>query len=156
MSFGFQVDWIYGSHLYNQTKEWMYRDGVHADYDEPVTINGRTAAYTAFYRSAYADFFGQQNGARNTTKDYFYEDASFARLRNVSIAFDAAKFFKIKGIRKLQFIVTGRNLITITNYTGFDPEINSGVGNNSAWERGIDHNSVHNLKTYQVGLNVGF
>ena len=156
LTFGFQVDWIYGSHLYNQTKEWMYRDGVHADYDEPVTINGRTAAYTAFYRSAYADFFGQQNGARNTTKDYFYEDASFARLRNVSIAFDAAKFFKIKGIRKLQLIVTGRNLITITNYTGFDPEINSGVGNNSAWERGIDHNSVPNLKTYQVGLNVGF
>ncbi|MFT3681481.1 MAG: SusC/RagA family TonB-linked outer membrane protein [Ferruginibacter sp.] len=156
LTVGFQVDWVYGSHLYNQTKEWMYRDGVHGDFDKPVTINGTTAAYVAYYRSAYADFFGVQNGARNTTKDYFYESASFARLRNVSIAFDAAKFIKIKGFRKLQLVLTGRNLVTITNYTGFDPESNSALNNNSAWERGIDHNSIPNLKTYQIGLNVGF
>jgi TonB-linked SusC/RagA family outer membrane protein len=155
LTFSFQVDWVYGSHLYNQTREWMYRDGIDGDCDKPVTINGRTAAYTAYYRSVYADFFGVQNGARNSTKDYFYEDASFARLRNISLALDLAKVIKIKGFNRLQLVLTGRNLITITKYTGFDPEINSGVGNNSAWERGIDHNSMPNIKSYQAGINIG-
>jgi TonB-linked SusC/RagA family outer membrane protein len=154
LTLNFQVDWIYGSHLYNQTKEWMYRDGIHGDFDKPVTINGQTAAYTAFYRSAYADYFGVQNGARNSTKDYFYEDASFARLRNVSLAFDIAKWKNLKSFRKLQLVLTGRNLVTITKYSGFDPEVSSGTGN-SAWDRGLDHNSMPNLKSYQVGLNIG-
>jgi hypothetical protein len=36
-----------------------------------------------------------------------------------------------------------------------DPEISSG-GNNSAWDRGIDHNTMPNLRSYQVQLNIGF
>ena len=55
VNFNFQVDWVYGSHLYNQTKEWMYRDGIHADYQVPITINGQTGAWSAFYRGVYAE-----------------------------------------------------------------------------------------------------
>ncbi len=155
LTFSFQIDWICGSHLYNQTKEWMYRDGIHGDFENPVTINGVSGAYTAYYRSAYADYFGVQNGARNSTKDYFYEDASFARLRNVSLAFDLTKLKNIKGFKKIQLVLTGRNLFTITKYSGFDPEVSSATGN-SAWDRGVDHNSMPNLRSYQVGLNIGF
>jgi TonB-dependent starch-binding outer membrane protein SusC len=151
----FQFDWVNGSHLYNQTKEWMYRDGIHSDYDKKVSIAGKTEAYTAYYRSVYADYFGVQNGARNATKDYFYEDASFVRLRNVSVAIDFAKCFNIKAFRKLQLVFTGRNLLTFTKYTGFDPEISSSLNGNSSWDRGIDHNSMPNIKSYQVGLNIG-
>jgi TonB-linked SusC/RagA family outer membrane protein len=154
LTFSFQIDWVCGSHLYNQTKEWMYRDGIHGDFDNPVTINGTSAAYVAYYRSVYADYFGVQNGARNSTKDYFYEDASFARLRNVSLAFDLARLKNIKGFRKIQLVLTGRNLFTITKYTGFDPEVSSATGN-SAWDRGLDHNSTPNLRSYQLGLNIG-
>jgi TonB-dependent starch-binding outer membrane protein SusC len=155
LNFSFQLDWVYGSHLYNQTKEWMYRDGIHGDYDVPVTINGQTAAYTAYYRSVYAAEFGNLNGDRNATKDYFYEDASFLRLRNVSVAFDFAKAFNIPKFKKLQLVFTGRNIWTKTKYTGFDPEVSSGTVN-SAFERGVDHNSMPNVKSYQVGLNLGF
>ncbi len=152
---GFQFDWVYGSHIYNQTKEWMYRDGISGDYDKAVTINGQTAAYTAYYRSVYAAEFGNLNGDRNATKDYFYEDASFVRLRNVSLGVDFARAFNIKGFRKLQLVLSGRNLWTKTKYTGFDPEISSG-NTNSSLERGIDHNSMPNVKSYQVSLNIGF
>ncbi len=155
LTVGFQLDWIYGSHLYNQTKEWMYRDGISSDFDKPVTINGVSGAYTAFYRSAYADMFGSRNGDRNSTKNYFYESASFARLRNVSIGLDFARLFNMKAFSKLQLVVSGRNIFTITKYSGFDPEISSGTVN-SALERGVDHNSMPNLKSYQIGLNVGF
>jgi TonB-linked SusC/RagA family outer membrane protein len=156
LSFGFQFDWVHGSHLYNQTKEWMYRDGISSDYDVPVTIDGTKAAYTAYYRSIYADYFGARNGpARNGTKDYFYEDASFVRLRNVSLSYDFSSVIKSKVFRKVQLTFTGRNLLTFTKYTGFDPEISTGVSN-SAFDRGVDNSSSPNLKSYQVGLNLGF
>ncbi|MBD1392666.1 SusC/RagA family TonB-linked outer membrane protein [Mucilaginibacter glaciei] len=144
----FQVDWVYGSHVYNQTKEWMYRDGISGDYDKPITINGETGAYTAFYRGVYAQV------SRNGTKNYFYEDASFARLRNVSFALNLHSVFHSKSVKKLQLVLSGRNLVTITKYTGYDPEVSSGTGN-SSFDRGVDHNTIPNTRTYQVGLNIG-
>ena len=124
-----QWDWVHGSHLYNQTKEWMYRDGIHGDYDNSITINGETGAWTAFYRGVYAQV------SRNGTKNYFYENSSFGRLRNLSAAVDLAKFVKVPGIRKIQLVFTGRNIATITKYTGMDPEVSSGALN-SSWDRG--------------------
>lgn len=156
ITLAFQFDWIYKSHLYNQTKEWMYRDGIHGDFGDKVTINGQTAAFSNYYISAYSDMWGSINGARNSTKDYFYEDASFVRLRNVSLAIDAARLVHIKYFQKLQLVLSGRNLWTVTKYTGLDPEINTSTTSNSSYERGIDHNSMPNIKTYQIGLNLGF
>lgn len=149
ISLSMQWDWVHGSHLYNQTKEWMYRDGIHGDYDNSITINGETGAWTAFYRGVYAQV------SRNGTKNYFYENSSFGRLRNLSAAVDLAKFVKVPGIRKIQLVFTGRNIATITKYTGMDPEVSSGALN-SSWDRGVDHNSIPNIKSYQVGLNLGF
>jgi len=149
LSFGFQFDWVNGSHIYNQTKEWMYRDGINGDYDKQITIDGQTGAWTAFYRGMYAQV------SRDGTKSYFYEDASFLRLRNVYVAFDIAKALKVRPFRKLQLVLTGRNILTVTKYTGYDPEISSG-STNSPWDRGTDHNTMPNYKSYQVSLNVGF
>ena len=150
-----QFDWVYGSHLYNQSKEWMYRDGIHGDWGEKITINGQTGAWSNYYTSAYADQFGSINGARNSVKDYFYEGSSFLRLRNVSLSYDFINMVKIKYVKKLQLVLTGRNIWTVTKYTGFDPEISSGA-TNSAFDRGVDYVSTPNNKTYQVGINVGF
>jgi TonB-linked SusC/RagA family outer membrane protein len=163
LSFSVQIDWIYKSHLYNQTKSWMYRDGVHSDYEKEITVNGETGAWTAFYRGVY------QAGANNGTKDYFYEDATFMRLRNLSVGVDFSKLLKISAFRKLQLVLAGRNLMTLTKYTGMDPEISSGASNtsasagaigststNSAFDRGVDHSTLPNLKSYQLTLNIGF
>lgn len=149
LTFGIQFDWVYKSHLYNQTKSWMYRDGISSDYENPIEINGETGAFTAFYRGVY------QAGAFNGTKDYFYEDATFLRLRNVALGVDFDKVFNLPGFTKLQLMLGGRNLWTVTNYTGFDPEISSGA-NNSAFDRGVDHSTLPNAKSYQVTLNIGF
>jgi TonB-dependent starch-binding outer membrane protein SusC len=156
ISFGFQFDWISGSHLYNQTNEWLYRDAISGDFTKPVTINGETGAWTAYYASAY---YGLGNTARgvgnNVTKDYFYEDASFVRLRNVSLGVDFSKFARKDWLKKCQLVFSGRNLLTFTKYPGLDPEISSGASN-SAFDRGIDHSTIPNLKAFQVSLNLGF
>lgn len=148
LTFGFQFDWVQSSHVYNQTKEWMYRDGIHADYAIPLTIEGQSGAWTAFYRGVYAQ------RAANGTKNYFYEDASFVRLRNVQVGFDLSKLVNVPVLRRAQIVLSGRNLLTFTKYTGFDPEVSSGTGN-SAWDRGTDHNTMPNLRSYQATLNIG-
>ena len=148
LTFGIQWDWVKGSHLYNQTKSWMYRDGIHKEYANPITIDGKTEAYTAFYRGIY------QAGANNGTKDYFYEDASFVRLRNVSLGLDFSKLFKLRFTNRMQLVLSGRNLITKTRYSGYDPEVSSG-SSNSTFDRGVDHNTIPNTKSYTIGLNLG-
>jgi hypothetical protein len=157
LTLAFQFDWVSGSHLYNQTKEWMYRDGIHSDFAKPVTIgNEPSGAYTSYWSSAYYNLLGSKSGAgNNATKDFFWEDASFWRLRNVSFGFDVTKIAHIKYFRKFQVVLTGRNLLTFTKYTGADPEVSSGLVN-SAFDRGVDHSSIPNIKSYQVGLNVIF
>jgi TonB-linked SusC/RagA family outer membrane protein len=151
----FQFDWVHGSHLYNQTKEWMYRDGISGDFTKPVTINGETGAYTAYWSSPYYNLWGSTHGSgNNLTKDFFLEDNSFVRLRNISVAFDLAKVMKVPSLKKLQLVLTGRNILTWTKYTGYDPEISSGAVN-SSFDRGVDHSTLPNIKSYQVGLNVG-
>jgi TonB-linked SusC/RagA family outer membrane protein len=156
VSFGFQFDWISGAHLYNQTKEWMYRDGISSDFAKPVTINGQTGAWSAYYASAYYALGETARGVgNNVTKDYFYSDASFVRLRNVSIGIDFARFANKPWLKKCQLVLSGRNLLTFTKYDGMDPEISSG-SSNSAWDRGIDHSTIPNMKSYQATLNLSF
>lgn len=160
LTLGFQFDWVYKSHIYNQVREWMYRDAIHKDFAIPVTIGGETAAYSAYYMSAYAGANGGDsnvlNGGGNSTKDYYYEDATFLRLRNVSVGFDIAKLTPLKYFKKLELVLTGRNIVTVTKYKGFDPEINSATTANSAFDRGVDNGTMPNIKSYQVGLNVTF
>ena len=155
--FSFQFDWISGSHLYDQTNEWMYRDGISKDFTKPVTINGETGAWTAYYASAYYALGNTAKGVgNNVTKDFFYNDASFVRLRNISLGIDASRFIKNNNwLKKCQLVVSGRNLLTFTKYPGLAPEISSGASN-SAFDRGIDHSTVPNMKSYQFTLNLGF
>jgi TonB-linked SusC/RagA family outer membrane protein len=156
LTLALQFDWIYGSHLYNQTKEWMYRDGIHSDFAKQVNINGEKGAYTAYWSSPYYNLLGSEHGGDNGgTRDFFWENASFLRLRNISVGFDIAKFANIKNCRKLQVIFTGRNLLTFTKYSGADPEISSGTAN-SAFNRNVDNSTIPNIKSYQIGVNVGF
>ncbi|MBS1488985.1 MAG: SusC/RagA family TonB-linked outer membrane protein [Bacteroidetes bacterium] len=160
LSLSIQFDWLNGSRLYNQTKEWMYRDGIHKDFQQKVAIptvnNGEARAYTAYWAGMYYNQLGSIFGpGNNGTKDFFYEDNSFLRLRNVQVAVDFAKLFPMKSFKRLQLVLTGRNIMTWTKYTGADPEVSSGAAN-SSFDRGIDHSTIPNTRSYQVGVNIGF
>ena len=156
LSLSMQVDVVGGAQQYNQTKEWMYSEGLHNDFDKPVTIGGVSAPYTAYYKSFY------DASESNGTKDYFLEDASFVRLRNVALSFDAAKFWKVPFTNKLQIVFSGRNLMTLTKYSGMDPEANqntTGAGSTGTTQttvqKGLDYWSFPNTKSYQIGINIG-
>lgn len=82
----------------------------------------------------------------------YVEDASFLRLRNVRVSYTIplTDFF----IENLNIYVSGQNLITITDYSGFDPDVNSLSGNDV--RQGIDLAAYPSSKAYTLGLNVKF
>ena len=86
--------------------------------------------------------------------DRFVEDGSFVRLRNIEFSYS----FPIENLgpswfEKLQFYVSGQNLLTFTDYSWWDPEVNSrGAG----IARGIDHFTYPNSKSFTLGVRAGF
>jgi hypothetical protein len=93
------------------------------------------------------------DNVRNSTR--FVEDGSYLRLKALTLSYrlieNSAKF---KAIKKLSVYFTGQNLLTFTNYSGFDPEVNA--FGSSATELGIDYGTYPQSRTFIVGLNVEF
>lgn len=85
--------------------------------------------------------------------DRFVEDGSFGRLKNLTIGYTLPNdIFGESMISKFRLYLSGQNLITITDYSGLDPE----VGNGDLFEYGIDRGEYPQPKTYLVGLQVSF
>ena len=97
--------------------------------------------------------------SRNTSimvSDRFVEDGSYLRLKNIQLAYNfPVQNLGIDWMYQLQIYVSGQNLWTSTNYSWWDPEVNSRGGGNST-AQGIDHFSYPTAKTYTVGIRAGF
>jgi TonB-dependent starch-binding outer membrane protein SusC len=96
-----------------------------------------------------------ENGNDNVSSRYV-ENGSFARLRNVSLSYNigAANLVKSIGIKTLRVYVAGENLVTITKYSGYAPDLN--IGGTSPSTQGVDFGVYPLAKTITFGLNVGF
>ena len=89
--------------------------------------------------------------------DRFVEDGSYLRLRNVQLAYNLPNVgpAHIKGLRSAQVYVSGQNLLTLTKYSWYDPEINT-YGSGNSINLGIDHFSYPTTKTVTIGVRLGF
>lgn len=85
--------------------------------------------------------------------DYWVEDASYLRMRNITLSYDLP-VSRLNFIRQAQIYISGQNLITFTNYTGFDPEVN--LAEQSNLLLGYDYGSYPSAKTYMMGLRITF
>ena len=92
---------------------------------------------------------------RNTEfSDFFVEDGSFARLRNVQLGYQLpSKVAQKLGFQSLRVYVSANNLLTITKYMGYDPDIGSYGGALSA---GVDYGFYPQPTTIMGGFNVKF
>jgi TonB-linked SusC/RagA family outer membrane protein len=84
----------------------------------------------------------------------FVENASYIRLKSVSLGYNVPVNLikQVKFIEGLRVYVSGQNLLTITKYTGTDPEVNSHGTNNLAG--GIDFNSFPAFRTFVFGVKL--
>ena len=80
------------------------------------------------------------------------EDGSFVRLKTVTLGYTLPKFGKV--LRAASVYVTAQNLLTITKYTGFDPEVNSFGRDNLSLN--TDYNAYPSTRTFIAGLKIGF
>ena len=86
--------------------------------------------------------------------DKYLEDASFLRLRNLSIGYTLPNHIAKKvAMKSARIYFTATNLFTLTKYTGLNPEISIG---GSSTTPGVDNGNYPLSRTYTLGLNVSF
>ncbi len=85
--------------------------------------------------------------------DRFVEDGSFIRLTYVNLSYDIPTS-SIKGLGKVSVFASGQNLLLITKYSGFDPEVNSFAFD--PLRSGLDWGSFPNQKAVSAGVNITF
>lgn len=82
--------------------------------------------------------------------DYYLENGNFVKLDNITLGYNFK--FKTNYVRNLYVYVTGRNIATITGYSGLDPELQD-----TGFDAGIDSRGFYpRTRSWTLGLNVGF
>lgn len=99
----------------------------------------------------------ESNGTNASSR--WIEDGSYFRFKNLTVAYNLPKELVEKArMQSVRVYVTGQNLATITNYTGYDPEVNStGLNTGAAsYLLGHDFYTPALARTWLLGVNVGF
>jgi TonB-linked SusC/RagA family outer membrane protein len=120
----FLLDAEIGGTIYNNTRQWAYRELRHKDVDQfgkPEELKKPITYYAQLYDV-------------NAVNSWFAEDGTYMKLRelNLSYTFNRSQLANLFGgvfggvLNRLTLGVIGRNLLTFTNYTGFDPEVGQG------------------------------
>jgi len=139
--FGVQGNTIYNGPKQNAYSVKRHRDQVYAwTHANPESNVPTPRAET-------------EHNNTQTHTDYFLEDGSFLRLRNIIFGYSIQdNLLKKIGITKLRVYVSAQNPITWTKYTGYDPE----VGSNNVFNGGLDLGNNPVSSSFIAGLSVSF
>ena len=132
----------------NDPKVWNYWTPENQDTDVPARYDG---AWVQAQNLTNKYLFGNSPGASSR----WVEDASFTRLKTITLAYNFDKTLLTKiGFSKARLYFTGTNLVTLTNYTGYDPEIAQFPGNDATI--GIDQSVYPTSRMYTFGADFTF
>jgi TonB-linked SusC/RagA family outer membrane protein len=92
----------------------------------------------------------------NWFSDLYIEKGDFVRIQNLTLGYNLNEVIKSGFLTQARVYVTAQNLLTITGYSGMDPEIGSGADAAQGWTSGIDVGYYPNPRTYLVGINLKF
>ncbi|MBO8471036.1 MAG: TonB-dependent receptor [Bacteroidetes bacterium] len=95
---------------------------------------------------------GELDNLRASTR--WVEDGSYLKIKNITLSYDIVHpKLKKANIARIQPYITLDNMITFTNYSGYDPEMSQYT---SATSMGIDWGTYPNVKTVTFGVNIDF
>jgi hypothetical protein len=97
-------------------------------------------------------YTGEGGGFGNVTED-FVKDASWTRLRELSLTYDLKDFIKETVLTDFQISFTGRNLFLWTDIEGFDPDLNL---TGSSKGRGLDYFTNPATRSFLMTVKLGF
>jgi TonB-linked SusC/RagA family outer membrane protein len=140
-----------GNKIYNSQKEWLGSFERGPSGKSTKVLDAWTPGN--MNTNIKMNELGRNFSNSGVTNSAFIEDGSFIRLRSVQLGYNfPSKSLKSVGITRLRLYVTGVNLLTITNYSGLDPEVaGTGVG-----FRGQDDGAYVQEKGVEFGLNASF
>ncbi|RPD45046.1 TonB-dependent receptor [Hymenobacter sediminis] len=141
----------FGNDIYNENRRTL--EAMSAGSNQTTRVLDRwtpTNTNTSVPRA----IFGDPN--RNTrVSDRFIEDGSYVRLKNVTLAYTLpATITQRAAISSMRLYVTGQNLITWTDYSGYDPEVSADPFSTTGFGR--DLGVYPQSRTYTVGINATF
>jgi TonB-linked SusC/RagA family outer membrane protein len=148
LSFNFYAG--FGGHVYNEDKRNRALYATSNVTPDPYFVYNMWK-----YPGQNTDVYRRGNYTYNTRRggDYFLEDASFIRLQNVRLTYNLKRRWLQKiFMHDLQLYVYGNNMLTWTNYTGFDPEVNQ----TSVLKPGNDNGRYPRKREMGFGINVTF
>lgn len=146
ISLGFLWTWTQGTEVFNYIRSQT--ESMTGYYNQTTAIYHRWQSdgqITDIPRAAYGDPMG--NGRFS---DRWIEDGSYIRLKHVTLSYSIRK--KLAFINSLDVYVSGTNLITITDYLGYDPEFSYMDG---VLGQGIDYGKIPQSRSLIIGMKIG-
>lgn len=141
-------DGVYGNDIVNGYN-------MELDYAEGQGTNILKKAYENAWRpDAPSNSYPRIGYAYNEfLSDRIVEDGSYFRLNNVTLGYDVPMNWT-NALSNLHIYGSGKNLFTITNYSGYNPQITSFL--NDGTIMGVDWVGTPDVKTFLVGMNITF
>ena len=138
----------YGNDIYNASR--IETEGMYDGKNQSTAVLNRWKK-----RGDITDIPRAVKGTDNIkASSRWVEDGSYLRLKTLTLAYNLpTQALEQYGIRKVQPYLTAQNLWTLTNYKGFDPEVNEGL---SGPTMGIDWGTYPQTKSFIFGLNIEF
>jgi len=102
---------------------------------------------------------GQNSGANLNFSTWYVENGSYLRLKNISVGYTIPQALLNNTFEKLRVYAAVQNALTLTKYSGYDPEISSSSPNdndNYIFERGIDMYQRPNPRIVRFGVQLTF
>ena len=148
------IQGVQGNKIYNGTK--VITEGMQRLFNSGTAVLDAwtpTNTDTDVPRAINADPNG--NGRAS---DRFLEDGSYLRIKNLSIGYTLPASivggFAGGAIKKFRVYVSSQNLVTLTDYTGYDPEV--GSRNYNTLTNGVDYGQFPQARTFLGGVQIGF
>jgi len=141
---GFNFNGVTGSKVYNHTAMSLFTKAQ-------LAKSNNTTDFAIQYPN-------ELTSNSNTVSTRYLENGSFLRLNNATLGYNlsAEKIGLSHVFQNVRLAVTGQNLFTISDYSGFDPEINTGSTVSGISTFGIDYFTYPKAKTFLISLNVTF
>ncbi len=141
---GLNFNGVSGNKIYNHTAMSLFSRGQ-------LSRNLNTTDFAV-------QFNNEDNSNSNEVSTRYLEDGSFLRLNNATLGYNLSPQKVGFGdlVSNVRFTLTGQNLFVITDYSGFDPEINTGSTIDGIQTFGIDRFTYPTPRTVLLGLNVSF
>ncbi|WP_207435402.1 SusC/RagA family TonB-linked outer membrane protein [Sabulibacter ruber] len=137
----------FGHQIFNGTRRYdIVRANQQSRFLNRWTGEGSTNEFPRFT-------WNDTNGNYTRVSDLFIEDGDYVRLKTLQLGYSlpAGVLSKIR-MQKLRVYVSADNLITLTDYSGFDPEI----GARGSLDIGFDRGVYPQSKTFRLGVNATF